>query len=388
MDPARRPAKWARQSARRWSSVGIAVLVTVVGVAAVRVWRGSPTSVGSDASGPRNPQQPLASGIAGRTPDQRVRMAALAASPAGTIYALTNRCGGCSDREYTLVRSSDQGTTWTVAGPVAGSDATTGDGRLFAADDAHLWAELAQGVFFTADGGRRWRLIHRYPSPMNSEFVHEATAAGTGLWLNVEHKLYRGDLGGALKPIDGPPARAGLINPINTDEAIILLDDGQGAPRRWYTTSDGGAHWTRFADPCTAEPLVQLRAGHDGSRWANCTNTGGTPPDKGPQHHLVSTDDGHTWQPRGTLDFSLSLYPVSSTTCWAVRWPGHIYRSTNGSDWTNVAPSDPAHPTNHFLALDSNTAVAAGTPDEQNVVLIRATRDGGATWTTHPFAPS
>jgi photosystem II stability/assembly factor-like uncharacterized protein len=278
-----------------------------------------------------------------------------------------------------------------VVGPIAGSDATTGDGWLFAADDTHLWAELRQGVFFTADGGRGWRLIHRYPTRMSSEFVHRATAAGPALWLNVEHRVYRGDLGGAVRPVGGLPGKVTRISPIDADEAVVLLDDGPDAPRRWYATSDGGARWTRF-DPCTAAgdaaPLIELRVGRDGSRWANCMNSTGAPPDNWPQHFLVSTDGGRNWQQRGSLDFSLSIHPVSATTCWAVRWPWHIYRSTDGFDWSDVAASDPAHPTHRFLALDAGTAVAAGTPDGQNVVLVRATRDGGATWTTHPFAPS
>jgi photosystem II stability/assembly factor-like uncharacterized protein len=247
-------------------------------------------------------------------------------------------------------------------------------------------------VFYSADGGRRWRLIHPYPSPIGSEFTHQATFAATALWLNVEHEVYRGDLDGTVKPIGGLPGKVASINPINADEAIILLDDGRGAPRRWYATSDGGAHWTNFPDPCTAvagaAPLAGIQVGRDGSRWASCIKPPGATPDEGPQHILVSTDASHTWHLRGALDFSLSIYPVSATVAWALRWPWHIYRSTDGTGWNNVVPSDPAHPTNRFLVIDADTALAAGTPDGQEVVQVRTTRDGGTAWTTHPFTPS
>ena len=69
---------------------------------------------------------------------------------------------------------------------------------------------------------------------------------------------------------------------------------------------------------------------------------------------------------------------------WRTGGRSPIYRMSDGSRWTAVA-NLPDGPT-AFAALDASTAVYTDLAGSDGRTVF-VTRDGGRTWTAHPFSP-
>jgi photosystem II stability/assembly factor-like uncharacterized protein len=154
----------------------------------------------------------------------------------------------------------------------------------------------------------------------------------------------------------------------------------------WRATGDGGAHWADVADPCghtqfVGSPFSTMAAAPDGSLWVVCSGGGGA--GNMPKDLVVSTDAGQTWAKRGQLEtagYGTDVYPFSATTAWRTGARADIFRTTDGTHWTDLANLESNGPA-AFTAIDANTAVYVfGLAD----AAIHTTRDGGATWTSYP----
>jgi photosystem II stability/assembly factor-like uncharacterized protein len=123
----------------------------------------------------------------------------------------------------------------------------------------------------------------------------------------------------------------------------------------------------------------------DGSLWLVCAGQ----PDTGqmPMDLVVSVDSGQTWSPRGTLEhggYGRTLYPMSRTVAWRTGDQSDLYRTTDGTHWTDVLTSGD-HRVQYVTPVDATTAVYARL-DPGAPTRIYLTRDGGHTWTYHRFA--
>ena len=295
---------------------------------------------------------PAATPTASQDPQhaRRYSISGLTATPSGTLYGLSRACtGDCRQAGpeylYSLVRSTDLGATWSLVGDVPGTDAAFG-AWLLAADDTHLWAINGSRVLLTADGGSTWQSRHLAPSPQFSEGIGPAAQAGDAIWVSLNGRAFRATFTEPLTP--SPLTGIRRLAAASADQAYALVDGGV-----WYVTSDRGTTWSKLAaDPCAGTPYAgsmasTMSVARDGTQWVVCAaeqpSTGlqqpAEPPTQQPKELAISTDGGRTWQ-RHALESAgdgVTVYPISGTVAWRVGSFTHIRRTTDDTQWIDVA---------------------------------------------------
>jgi photosystem II stability/assembly factor-like uncharacterized protein len=125
---------------------------------------------------------------------------------------------------------------------------------FFAADPAMVVAVATEGVFRTADGGRRWS-----HAGLRGRRVHELTWFGPFLYAATDSGLFRTeDLGNNWTPLGdglaGREARRLLfpLAPASGAEAFL------GTDRGIYWTGDGGLNWRALPGLLAYEPILAL----------------------------------------------------------------------------------------------------------------------------------
>jgi len=125
---------------------------------------------------------------------------------------------------------------------------------FFAADPAMVVAVGTEGVFRTADGGRRWS-----HAGLRGRRVHELIWFGPFLYAATDSGLFRTeDLGNNWTPLGdglaGREARRLLfpLAPASGAEAFLGTDHGI------YWTGDGGLNWRALPGLLASEPILAL----------------------------------------------------------------------------------------------------------------------------------
>jgi len=383
-----------RRRTQRWAvgAATLAVVVTLGSVAATGAGRGR----GDRPAGPPGPVAPPPVGV------MSVR-----ASPSGTLYAVVQRCvADCSAAappvEYSLLRSTDLGTVWTTVGPLdalgpalSSGPFGGGPGSLIVVSDSVMWRFGDDAARSSVDGGRTWR-----PSTVGTiDGGSSLGVAGGIVWLSQNGQVTVAGGGDAFTPTAAQPPGDGplSLSAISADRVVVERAGGHtSGSGRWYVTSDRGADWAPFGDPCagTTHPGTSgayLSATPDGGLWAVCM------PDGAGQTGVdvaTSLDGGVTWQPHAAGPGGDDLLPMSTTVAWRGGTDSDIYRTTDrGAHWIDVAPvgqfqrdGAPQDTKAFFVAtaVDADTALYVNHSPGMPAALIHLTRDGGHTWTTHP----
>jgi len=321
-------------------------------------------------------------------PNFNLGQLALAPSAPSTVYA------SLTDFASTVIlRSTDEGVTWSLAGslPANVAGALVVDPR----SASRLYTAGDEGIYVSVNGGQTWTLLRAgLPTPFGRQLqilslalapsqpdalyagavgwgVARSTSAGARWRLGVESGLNAG----SITTLELHPARPGT--------AYV----SQSSARRTFRSTDGGRSWEPFArdiaagelfdlafDPLAVDTLYAASDGgisksvDGGAIWIH---PDGPPASRvallGRQTLLAgdcglnrSVDGGHTWAP---------VIPcVDDTTT------GNEDRRTPIAIWTDPRDSRTAYA--HFYLI-------GGTHD----FFFQAfrSRDGGATWTQLPL---
>ncbi len=309
---------------------------------------------------------------------------ALAAVP-GAVFAIVQQCtanclGASARYRHSLARATDHGRHWTQVSDLAGIDTQAGEPLLFAADNTHLWFAIDTTIGASTDGGRTWTLT-TFPGTGTGATVGPGSTAGGALWLLVNGTVVRAP--GGQKPAPAPvqpgPILTG-VTALGPDTAVAETGSG------WYATVDGGRHWTPTPSPCPDNS--GLTVGPDGTRWIVCAGQGAT--GQLAKSLWVSTDGGRTWQSHGDLEsggYGTGLSPVSATTAWRTGARADIYRTTDRTQWTDVAPTGASGGPMAFVAFDVRSAAYFQSSTMGDRIVEMLTEDGGKTWTMLEFDP-
>ena len=387
---------------QRWAIVGAAVaaVVALAGTAlAVRpasrsvptpANTGTPSTTPSLAPSVAPSSTPSAAANPAVNPGQLV---SLAATSSGTLYAVVARCvANCNATDSTqyryrstLTRSHNGGATWaTVAQlPDLSPSAMQVWSSLYPVGANGLWLDNATDLAWSGDGGRTWRHWS-----LGAGDITEPDAVGGGvLWLARGANLYSAtaDRGPIKLPAPvNPPDVIQQVVATSADHAIVLAGNPDTSQYAWYETSDRGAHWARWADPCAGTPYpsgdrTSMAIAPDGALWVVCASEPGA--GNQAKRLVLSTDGGRTWQQRGQLEtggYGTGVVAYSASVAWRTGGRADIFRTTDGRHWQDVAgPLDGFAV--QFAPIDQDSAAYT------DGTLIHVTYDGGKTWTSHPL---
>ncbi len=177
---------------------------------------------------------------------------------------------------------------------------------------------------------------------------------------------------------------------MDADRAIVLGTTGDTGKGAWYGTIDRGAHWSWLPDPCLGtiaegSPFSRMAVGPDGTRWVVCAQ----PPGTGQQHKelvISATTSRSGWEREGMLEpagYGTLVYPFSATVAWRTGGRADIFRTDDRTRWADKAPTGDFGGV-PFVAIDANTALYFR-DDSGTQAVEYLTRDGGNTWSNHPF---
>jgi ligand-binding sensor domain-containing protein len=261
------------------------------------------------------------------------------ATPRGEIYAAVDKG---SDRPVgtTMMRSVDNGATWTAADEGLSGHPITG---LALDESGTLYAAGVTGVYRWEPAGR-WQHIGLH------------TVLGTSLFGAPWGDMYAMTDRGAYRTTDNRVRWRPLLLPDGVGHAVTLTKDGNlllGTSEWLYRSSDRGETWEQaglnqpvsalFTVPSTG---VILAGTSDGL--------------------FRSTDNGKTWIERsvGLRSFEVTSFGASADGAIfagtvAGEGQGEVYRSTdNGDHWRLLAPESLQGAVNALAVLPSGRVMA------------------------------
>ena len=269
-----------------------------------------------------------------------------------------------------LLRSTDQGTSWKNIGP---PDTSIADFAISSQDPKTMFVAATAGVFKSTDGGESWR-------PVNSGLPSQVYVQTLAIHPQDQNTLYVGTRAGVFKTTDG--GQTWNIVKEGTTRFALAIDPQDGDTiyveplnEAISKSIDGGRSWTTSAQRLTT-PIFMLvvdpQLPH--TIYACCHPDGGV--DTGLWR---STDGGDSWVDAGLKGLrSFAIDPQNSATLYAATDAG-VFKSTNqGQSW-NAINSGMLGTEVYVLAIDPqdpNTVYAAIGDNRQ---VFKST-DGGMNW--------
>jgi len=274
------------------------------------------------------------------------RVAGLARSPSGSLYAATTTREVDNANTGTVFRSDNGGTTWepVPALPMAWwleSILVTDSGALLVGGTSYDWKDpdaVEHGVIYrSTDGGESWAV--------------------------------------AFESLDATVVHA-LLQRANGD---IVAGTGPGGVV--LSSQDDGANWQPLATPPSADHLYALLETSDGTLFAAGTGNGG----KGAVYRFTGTG----WQETSALDNATAVYALLEDSNHALYAgaaytdeSGRVFRSSDaGQNWL---PSDALGNSRAVRALleGSNGKVYAGVDvgPGRFTSYVYSSEDGGMSW--------
>ena len=158
--------------------------------------------------------------------------------------------GSTSGAPAEIAYSDDNGATWTAVNVSAGNTVFNGAHALFARNQYHIWAALANGyIYHSDDAGVSWEAQESgVLAATGWNAIHFADDE-VGYVGGVDNEIARTIDGGTTwSAITGPAAQAGaavtVVYTIDRNRAWVGYDDGQ-----LFYTFDAGANWSERAFP-------------------------------------------------------------------------------------------------------------------------------------------
>jgi photosystem II stability/assembly factor-like uncharacterized protein len=293
----------------------------------------------------------------------------------------------------TVFATADGGRTWTAGAPVP-SGYEPGNGRPLAGNggsrldflDARVgWLRTASDLgphtvklYGTTDGGRTWRLILEAADSDGSTlaklgqdcFEDELKFVSVNLgWMSYDCVASRV----AGKRGSGPTAPG--------PELAVTKDGGRSWQQvllpRYATGHDLCSTTTPLfynssleilAGECLKSSQITTGADVSAADWRTAI--------------YVSSDAGLSWSLRPVpTDLNVPTF-IDANTAWSLRWPGDIFRTSDGGLTWKLIGSIPVASSIGYVDLqvfDSNVAIAI-TGDMSGLLTTWQTTDGGRTW--------
>ena len=262
-------------------------------------------------------------------------------TPRGEIYAAVDK-GADRPRGTTMMRSVDNGATWTAADEGLSGHAISG---LGVDESGTLYAAGITGVY-------RWDLAGRW------QHIGLHTVLGTSLFGAPWGDVYALADMGAYRTTDKGLYWRPLLLPDGVGHAVALAKNGNlllGTSDWLYRSSDRGETWEQGG---LNQPVVSLFT-VPSTRVILAGTADGL---------FRSTDHGRTWIERsvGLRSFAVTSFGASADGAIfagtiAGEGQGEVYRSTdNGDHWRLLAPESLEGVVN-ALAVFPNGSVVAGT---------------------------
>jgi ligand-binding sensor domain-containing protein len=262
------------------------------------------------------------------------------ATPRGEIYAAVDK-GSDRPRGTTMMRSVDNGATWTAADEGLSGHSI---GGLALDETGTLYASGVTGVY-RREPAAGWQHVG----------LHKVV--GTSLYGAPWGDVYAMSNFGTYRTTDNGRHWRPLLLPDGEGRAITLAKDGHlllGTADWLYGSSDRGETWERgglnqyvlslFTVPSTGAILAGTRDGL-----------------------FRSTDNGKTWVERsvGLRSFEVTSFGASADGAIfagtvAGEGEGEVYRSTdNGDHWRPLAPESLDGVVNALAVLPNGSVIAA-----------------------------
>ena len=322
------------------------------------------------------------------------------APPLGRIFDFLQYVPGTAgkaiamDREHRMLRTLDNGQTWTEIGP-------TPNGQIYSmafdpADPAHILIATSGGIFETTNDGASWVERNRGLREGSSLGVIVSRAGGGATYLknrDLASVYRRTDTGGwnpvgrASTPLLGYPAS------YNSFLGFYTLGISQQDPLRLYmardgrfgTSGDGGVTWSQRS---TVPYMTRMDVSPINDQVLFMGAPGNDP--------IRSVNGGVTWSslaghglPVGTWTFAFD--PTNANVVYAAV-ENHYPPETTPAVYKSVDGGANFTPTVWNPALNASVVWRlVHDPVRTNIVYLSAyhgvfkTTDGGATWTQTPL---
>ncbi len=332
-----------------------------------------------------------------------------------------------------VVKSTDQGATWTLCTPVSSVPALNAVSVL----DANTFVAVGgNSVARSTNGGYSWSMTYvgggGYQQLYDVDFADDLHGIAVGLVASYDGIILTSDDGGITwvtrATIPGTILRGVCVVDATTAFAVgqdlTILHSSDGGVT-WDTQNGGGSGWlydVDFIDTSTGtavgyastafNPPLSLKTSDGGLTWIDThpwplgesrelhavdqvtdlvTVVGGYF-DVGPQGLLYSTNNGWgSWSENYVESVIEGVGMFSTLEGVAVGDGGAIYRTTDGGqNWTHVAGGLGRYLMSDVDFLDPQHGVATATdlapPSDYPTSRMYLTSDGGATWSiTKPF---
>jgi hypothetical protein len=124
----------------------------------------------------------------------------------------------------------------------------------------------------------------------------------------------------------------------------------------------------------------------DGSLWVTCSS--GPAAGQMPKTVVVAAD-GVTWRPMPESEssgYATRIVALSASTAWRYGGRARIFRTTNGTQWTDV--SGPGYNEDGpwaFAAWSARDAMYVARSVVDDAMTVWLTADGGASWLSYPL---
>ena len=293
----------------------------------------------------------------------------------------------------TVFATADGGRTWTAGGPVppgygTGSVPFAGPGgNVLDFLDARVgWLLTASDpgqqtvrLYGTTDGGRTWHLV-----------VDAANSDGSAL-PTLGHGCFEAEL-------QFVSANLGWISYdcIAPTQAGQPGNESPASGPEMAVTKDGGRSWQQVSLPrdstghslCSTTTPTFYSSGQvivSGVCYRPSQATGGVfyVPDfaDGRTAIYITSDAGLSWSLRSVPGGFVPAF-TDANAGWLMRWPGDVFRTSDGGTTWKLVGSIPVGSSNAYLALqafDSHLAIAL-TGDMSGLLTNWKTTDGGRTW--------
>lgn len=270
-----------------------------------------------------------------------------------------------------ILKTLDGGKHWSRSGPIIAINEEVAPSalavltpifRLDFVNEKHGWAQRADGLLRTTDGGQTWELLVGWERPADEAFNNFSFYDEKSGWaLFKDGSVRHSSDGGKTWVMQTTFVEGKVVQATSSSECWVVGDRG-----KTLRTADGGSTWVASSVTPT-DDLIDLALIDGKEIWVLSLQT---------SYH--SEDSGKTWQPLVRAPSNSPMFRsirfASRLKGWMVGDNGSILHTRDGGrTWSNQK-SGTKENLKRISVVDEDTAWVIG-----DSVLLR-TSDGGRTW--------